>query len=301
MDYPEKECRLNATDGFLRLAQHITHDSKKGGQIVDRLIVALSDDFERVRYNAVDGLRLFMGEKALKALETVKGDQYPEMQKLVEGAIHEIENLRGKKRTSWGHTERIAIRLIDPDVIEELIPFFIDESEEVQRSTQIAISKFGEIAFDRMMELIQDRMQHYLIRMGAAATLGDIGDKRATDILIETLGDEHDDVRCNAAWALAEIKDKRSTKALVKATKDSNWQVRLNAVAGLAKMRGKVGLEAILRSLTDEHPQVRLVGTSYLHYFKSPRVMAALLAQLKDENIEVRKMAKSWIDHLEKN
>ncbi|MCK5238067.1 MAG: HEAT repeat domain-containing protein, partial [Candidatus Thorarchaeota archaeon] len=300
MDYPEKEFRLNATYGFLKLSQFIAQNSDFSSRIVDRLIVTLSDDVDRVRYNAVDGLRFFGGEKASKALEQVKDDQDPQMRELVERAIKEIKNLKGTRRSSWSFSVRSHVQLRDPEVIEELIPFFMDESDEVQRSTQIAISKFGILAFDRMMELLQDTEQHYLIRMGATATFGDIGDKRATDILIETLSDEHDDVRCNAAWALAELKDKRSVKALVKATKDSNWQVRLNAGAALGKIKGKGALDAILKLIEDEHPQVREICTSYLGQFKSPRVLPALKSKLKDKDKKVREIAQSWIDHLEK-
>ncbi|MDF1539495.1 MAG: HEAT repeat domain-containing protein [Candidatus Thorarchaeota archaeon] len=286
--------------GFLRLAQSITHDSKEGKQIVDRLIIALSDDYNRVRYNAVDGLRLFMGKTALNALESLEAIEDPEMKELAEKAIQQIKSRGDKKRSSWGHIERVHYELRDPEVIEELILFFMDESDEVQRSTQKAIGKFGERAYGRMMELLQDNEQHHLIRMGAAATLADIGDKRATDILIETLNDEHDEVRCNAAWALAELKDKRSVPALLKATKDTNWQVRLNTGAALGKIKGKGALDAVLKLVEDEHPQVREIASSYLGQFKSPRVMPALKARLKDENKDVREMARSWMDHLEK-
>jgi len=301
MNNPAKEFRLNATDGFNVLAHELARDSKEWNQIVDRLVMSLTDDVDRVRHNVVDGLRLFMGKKALNALESIEEIEDPTMKELVEKAIKQIKTLGDKRRSSWGHSERVHYELRDPDTIEELIPFFMDESDEVQRSTQIAISKFGEIAYDRMMELLQDNEQHYLIRMGAAATFGDIGDKKATDILIETLNDEHEDVRCNAAWALAELKDKRSVKALLKATKDSNWQVRANAGAALGKIKGRGTLDAILSLLEDDHPQVREICTSYLGQFKSPRVMPALKLKLKDEDKKVRKMAQSWITHLEKD
>ncbi|MBN2231057.1 MAG: HEAT repeat domain-containing protein, partial [Candidatus Thorarchaeota archaeon] len=300
MDYPEMEFRLNATHGFLKLSQLVPRDTKEGSQIIDRLIVALSDDAIRVVYNAVDGLRLFGGEKALEAVQKIKADNDPELVELVEDAIKEIKSMLKRQRSSWSYYERVHVQLRDPDVIEELIPLLMDESESNQRSTQIALGKFGSLAYDRMIELLADKEQNYLIRRGAAATLGEIGDKRATDILIETLNDEHDDVRCNAAWALAEIKDKRSLNALLKATNDTNWQVRLNAGAALGKIKGKGTLDALLKLSRDKHPQVRLVCMSFLGHYKSPRVLPALDERLKDQDSDVQKMARDWIKHLEK-
>ncbi|MHA2424987.1 MAG: HEAT repeat domain-containing protein [Candidatus Thorarchaeota archaeon] len=195
LKHQEKEIRLNATYGFIKLSQELDPSSKDWKKITGRLIETLSDENSRVRYNAVDGLRFYGGDEALAALKKYEDDDDPEMRELVQEAIEEINQMKGRRRSSWGFYSRTSEQLRDPSVIEELLPFFMDESDEVQRSTQIAIGKFGNIAFDRMMEILLDKEQHYMMRMGAAAAFADIGDKRATDILIETLNDEQPRIR----------------------------------------------------------------------------------------------------------
>ncbi|MHA1883224.1 MAG: HEAT repeat domain-containing protein [Candidatus Thorarchaeota archaeon] len=300
MDSPVEYIRLNATNGFLALARILKDPSKNQAQVIDKLILALSDDADRVRYNAADGLRLFGGEKALAALLSIRDDKDTEMRELVERGIKEINTMKGKKHSSWGYTERARYELRDPEVMEELIQMLGDDDEDIQRSAQIALGEFGQLAFDRLMEVLHDKEEYWSIREGAAGALGRVGDKRAVEALIVALKDEKKEIRCNAAWSLAELKDKRSVKALVEATRDDFWMVRLNASAGLGKIKGRRILDVILGLLDDEHPRVREIVTSYLGKFKSPRVIPALKAQLNDDDEGVRKQAKNWLDHLAK-
>ncbi|MGY5852167.1 MAG: HEAT repeat domain-containing protein, partial [Candidatus Thorarchaeota archaeon] len=299
-DNPAVEIRLNATYGFIKLAQILREPSSLQRQVIDKLIEALSDDEARVRYNAVDGLRLFGGEKALAALTALQDDGDPEMHKLVERGIEEIKSMIGRKRSSWSYSTRVHYELRDPEVIEELIQLLGHEDEDVQRSAQKELGKFKQLAFDRLMEILQDKEEYWLIREGAAGALGRIKDKRAVDTLLVTLKDDHEMIRCNSAWSLAELKVKRTLKALIEATKDEFWMVRLNAAAGIGKIGGKRALDRLLEMVEDEHPKVREIVASYIAQFKDERVMPALRGMLKDSDSTVRKMVKSWIKELEK-
>ena len=298
-DNPIMEFRLNATYGFIKLAQIYREPSDTQGQVIDKLIIALSDDVDRIRYNAADGLRLFGGEKALSALKSMVDDDDAEMRKLVKSGIEEIERMKDQRRSSWSYSRRARYELREPEAIEELIQELGDDDEAVQMDAQIALGQFGQLAFDRLMEVLQDKNEYWLIREGAAAALGRIRDKRAVDVLIESLNDDNEKIRCNVAWALAELKDKRSLKALIKATKDEFWMVRANAAAGVGKIGGRAALERLLRMVEDEHPTVREIVTSYIAQFKSPRVLPALKERLKDDDPEVSKIAKQWIGKLE--
>ncbi len=299
-DNPAWEFRLNATYGFVKLAQIYRESSDTQELIIEKLIQSLSDEVDRVRYNAVDGLRLFGGKKALAALKSYQDDEDPEMRKLVEEGIEEITQMMGQERHSWGYTERVQYELHEPEVIEELIQQLRNEDEEVQLEAQIALGDFGGLAFDRLLGILQDKDEFWMLREGSAGALGRIGDRRAIDTLLKTLQDENDLVRCNSAWALAEMPDKRCLKDLLKATKDEFWMTRLNAAAGIGKIGGRLALERLLGMVDDEHPKVRVVVTSYLAQFKSKRVLPALKGLLKDEDVEVRKMAEQWIKRLER-
>ncbi len=106
MDSSVEECRLNATYGFLNTLGYMEVSSSIQSQVVDRLIIALSDDVDRVRYNAADGLRKVGGEKALKALISVKDDEDAKMRELVERGIKEIEDLIDGRQFSSSYTIR---------------------------------------------------------------------------------------------------------------------------------------------------------------------------------------------------
>jgi HEAT repeat protein len=115
MDNPAMEFRLNATCGLIKLAENLSELSKVKKQVVDKFIIKLSDDVVNVRYNAAQGLRLYGGKKALKALIAIRDDKDPKMRELAEIGIKEIESLRGKKRSSWGYFELAHYELRDPE------------------------------------------------------------------------------------------------------------------------------------------------------------------------------------------
>jgi len=106
MDSPVEECRLNATYGFLNNARYIEASSSIQKQVVDKLIITLSDDVDRVRYNAADGLSRFGGERALKALISVKDDKDTKMRELAKRRIKEIKDSKDKRQSSWSYTIR---------------------------------------------------------------------------------------------------------------------------------------------------------------------------------------------------
>ncbi len=73
--------------------------------------------------------------------------------------------------------------------------------------------------------------------MGA---LGQIGDTRATDLLIQALNDADNYIRSSAAWALGEIGDVRAVERLQQAKRyDTEWWMQKNAPEALEKIRAK--------------------------------------------------------------
>jgi len=76
------------------------------------------------------------------------------------------------------------------------------------------------------------------VRRNAAWALGEIGDKRAIDPLLDRFqNDEHRLVRWNAAWALGEIGDPRAVDPLIKTLQnDEDILVRAYAARALEKL-----------------------------------------------------------------
>jgi len=79
----------------------------------------------------------------------------------------------------------------------------------------------------------------YWVRKHAVEALGDIGDSRAVDPLIEALKYKNEYVRVDAAIALGKIGDNRAVEPLTNALRDKDSYVRSNAVEALEKIYNK--------------------------------------------------------------
>ena len=77
------------------------------------------------------------------------------------------------------------------------------------------------------------------VRGRAAWALGELGDARAVEPLMEALKDESENVRSGAAWALEKIGDTRAVEPLMEVLKDESENVRWGAADALIKIRSK--------------------------------------------------------------
>jgi HEAT repeat protein len=98
--------------------------------------------------------------------------------------------------------------------------------------------------------------------LGAIERLSLLKDPRATDILIEGLTDPRQIVRIHAAAQLGERRDSKATDALIDTLNDKSVFVRQTAAGALENMGGAKAKKAIARSekegtLLDELPEGR--------------------------------------------
>ncbi len=119
--------------------------------------------------------------------------------------------------------------------------------------------------------------EDYYVRIEAAKTLGEIGDKRAVAPLIQALKDEAGYVRIEAAKALGEIGWQPENNAekvsylmakgqwdelvklgksvvalLIQALKDKNWYIRWRTAEVLGEIGGKQPIKALVQALKNE-------------------------------------------------
>jgi len=73
----------------------------------------------------------------------------------------------------------------------------------------------------------------------AALALGEIGDSRAVEPLINALGDENWEVRSTVAKALGKISDDRAIQPLINLLNDKNENVHWHAVQALEAIIGE--------------------------------------------------------------
>ena len=134
-----------------------------------------------------------------------------------------------------------------------------------------------------------DYKDDYEIRSKAAKALGDIGDKKAVEPLIQALRDEYFHVRLEAVKALAKIADERTIKAFISVfenEKEVSW-VLDSAIEALVKI-GKPTVEPLIKALKHKSWSVRWGAVETLGKIKDRGAVDSLIKALKDRKECVR-------------
>ena len=102
------------------------------------------------------------------------------------------------------------------------------------------------------------------VRLAAAWALGEMGDQRAIEPLINALQDQQR-VKEAAAKSLGEIGDAQAVQALTTILHDDNWEVRGTVAKSLGKIGDQRAIQALIRSVEDENETVRWYAVQALH------------------------------------
>jgi HEAT repeat protein/beta-lactamase regulating signal transducer with metallopeptidase domain len=137
------------------------------------------------------------------------------------------------------------------------------------------------------------------VRRAAAQSLGNIGDKRATNGLVAVLGDEDAHVREAAVEALGELEDPRSINGLASRLTDSVTEVRRAVVHALSRFENKVSADVFRPVLADEDPEIRAHAANAVGELKDHASAAALTRLIGDKHPDVRRAALSALSNLE--
>ena len=150
-----------------------------------------------------------------------------------------------------------------------------------------ALKRIGEPAVDKLI-LFFEGQKNDLARKEVATTLGDIGDKRATEPLISAVNVIDLSVRLAVIGALGNIKDKRASEPLVSKLNDADYRVRSLVVEALGKIDGEKFAEHLIRALQDNSEEVRIAAIYSLERIDENLVVEPLILALKDESEKVR-------------
>ncbi len=121
---------------------------------------------------------------------------------------------------------------------------------------EIIATKFGvsdEVSV--LISALKDRDSGTRCKAAAALEekrLGEIGDTRAVEPLIQVLKDKDKDVRLTAARVLGGIGDARAVEPLIQALTDEERVVRMNAATALGRIGDKRAIEPLTDALEDE-------------------------------------------------
>nr|WP_255772422.1 HEAT repeat domain-containing protein [Methanothermobacter sp. K4] len=127
------------------------------------------------------------------------------------------------------------------------------------------------------------------VRAAAARALGNIGDPRAVEPLINALEDQDIDVRISALRALASFRNERSVAAVEGYLNDPLEDIRKNALITLAELDPERGLKQALAALNDRSWVVRKAAARVTRNLGDERCLEVLIDKLNDPDMEVRR------------
>lgn len=133
---------------------------------------------------------------------------------------------------------------------------FNDPEPDVQAAAADAIGglKLTE-AYDDLDSLYHNTPE-WLIQFSIVAALGELGEPRGFDLLVEALNTDNNLLQTAAIGALGELGDGRAVPLLIPFATNEDWQVRYRLVQALGRLGGDQA-QATLRELAqDEMEQV---------------------------------------------
>ncbi len=266
-----------------------------GEPAVGPLIKALKDDNPQVRSLAALNLGIIGDKKATNSLVEALKDPVPEVRMNAAFSLGQLQSL---------------------EAVEPLIELLKDENGEVVRYTVIALGMLKDPrATEPLCEVLKrddasisydgDSDMRYTgnsnIRYEAVFTLGEIGDPRAVDTLLDLLADK--EIGNSAASSLGRIEGEYVFGKLVKLLDSKNPTTRTNAAAVYEQIQDPTAVPILIRMLNDEVPEVRREAAYALGHFKKPEEIAQteqpLISALGDSKVEVQAAAASSLGNIE--
>ncbi|NQE06259.1 HEAT repeat-containing taxis proteinF [ANME-1 cluster archaeon GoMg1] len=186
---------------------------------------------------------------------------------------------------------------LDKSVLDELL-FSRDIVKMVYAASEI--KNLPDSDKQRYLNIIASKLKDTsaVIRMNAAKALGDIGDAKTVEPLIEALKDENINVRANAAGALGSTEDTKAIEPLKEALKDEDEDVRRNAAWSLGSIGDIKAVEPLIETLMDEAKFVRANAAGALGSIGDAKAIEPLIERLKDEIPAVRGAAASALGEI---
>lgn len=117
----------------------------------------------------------------------------------------------------------------------------------------------------KLHEAFEDLQQLYyttdewLIQFSIIATLGELGDPRAFELLKQALSSENELVQTAAISSLGDLGDLQAVSLLAPYATNPDWQIRYRLVQALARLGSSAEVKSILETLADD--EVEAIAT----------------------------------------
>ncbi len=115
------------------------------------------------------------------------------------------------------------------------------------------------------------------VLLNIADVLGEIGDTRAVEPLINSL--EENGSKASINYALAKLGDERAVEPLIKSMKKGSWC----SVHALGMMKSQEAVETLIDALTSEDSYIRIAAAKSLGMIGDKRAVAPLIKLLRND------------------
>ncbi len=182
------------------------------------------------------------------------------------------------------HAAQALGRIGDPRGVDSLIPLLQDKVKAVREDAARALVTLGEVALPRLRASLSH--EDWLVRLHAVEALGKMRVSAVVEDLLSVLFNDRDTaVRVDAARALGEIGDARAVEFLLNAMKDRD--IRPKAIEALGRIGDRRAVPTLIQVVTGTSPSAndRLMqgcGDRYEEEIMSLDAAVRALASIRD-------------------
>ncbi|MHA1720606.1 MAG: HEAT repeat domain-containing protein, partial [Promethearchaeota archaeon] len=139
-----------------------------------------------------------------------------------------------------------------------------------------------------LIDALEDKSEE--VRINSIMALGQIGDSRAIDPIIERLIDSFP-VQQMAILTLGKFGDKKIISPLKKLLSSPNPNIRRYAIISLGSLKSSEIIDSAIKLLDDEDPSVQRAAANSLMGIQDQQTVISFIDRLKDSNKEIRETA----------
>lgn len=139
-----------------------------------------------------------------------------------------------------------------------------DEEADVQAAAADSIGALKLTDLFADLERLYTTSSEWLVRFSIVAALGELGDGRAFDLLLDALGSSNELLQTAAIGSLGELGDERAVEHLVAYAKNPDWQIRYRVTQALARLNSAAARSTLETLAQDEVEQVAQEAQNHL-------------------------------------
>jgi len=263
---------LRSPDAETRRRAALTLGRLRQEWALPALGTAINDPEPSVRERATWALGYIPSLQTMRILPRALRSQYPD-----------IRPVAARSLVLLGHVPELA-RV----VIRELISACADESEDVPRLAEQALTQIGRIAVPQLTIALNDA-RRLSQRSRIARILGRLGDEQALPVLIEALLSGNVQDIEGYIEAVAGVGAK-AVPTLIETLRGKDAVTGANVVAALVRI-GAPAVQPLIEAIGGSFPEVRNAAVRALAQIGTPAIEPLIDALLHDERFEVRRRA----------